>query len=558
MILQELQNAIAKAAGVETSLVHFEHPVDLSHGDYACNIALVLAKKRGEDPRALAEQITQSFEKRTPEGIEKIEVVNPGFINVHFTRAFFAKSISDMTKQGEGWGNNKTLLRKKIMVEYTDPNPFKEMHIGHLMSNAIGESIARLLEACGSEIKRANYQGDVGPHVAKAIWGKIKYPDVLWGRAYQIANDVYETDPIIKKEIGKLNKKIYERDPEILSLYEKGRKESLDNFEKIYEKLGMKPRKQSGNERFFDYYFFESGTWPIGKKIVEEHPDVFPESDGARVFKGEEYGLHTRVFLTSQGLPTYEAKDLGLAKLKSDTWDFDVSITITGNEQKEYFQVVLSAMKKVLPVIAPKIQHITHGMMRFAEGKMSSRKGNVITALSLLQDILDVAEERTKESRADDKEALAAHIALGAIKYQILKQAPGKDIIFDRERALSLEGDSGPYLQYAYARTVSVLEKAEAEGVPDAITEAPHEILELERLLYRFPEVVERARNEYAPHHITMFLIEIASAFNSWYAKERIVDDTPYAPYKVALTKAFSITMRNGLWLLGIHAPERM
>jgi arginyl-tRNA synthetase len=187
------------------------------------------------------------------------------------------------------------------------------------------------------------------------------------------------------------------------------------------------------------------------------------------VYKGEDEGLHTRVFITSKGLPTYEAKELGLAQMKASVWDFDVSITVTANEQKDYFRVVLAAMRKVLPDIAAKIVHLTHGMMRFAEGKMSSRSGNVITGESLIQDLTDVAKERAAESRADNPVVLAEQVAIAAIKYQILKQGSSKDIIFDRERALSLEGDSGPYLQYAHARTHQIVERARSEGVTAAL-----------------------------------------------------------------------------------------
>ena len=162
--------------------------------------------------------------------------------------------------------------------------------------------------------------------------------------------------------------------------------------------------------------------------------------------------MHTRVFITQKGLPTYETKDLGLAQMKSEKWDFDLSITVTAHEQADYFAVVLAAMRRILPDIAAKIRHVSHGMMRFAEGKMSSRTGNVITGESLLTDVAEAAKGRAAESRADNTEQLSKDIAVAAIKYQILKQSSGKNIVFDRARALSLEGDSGPYLQYTYAR----------------------------------------------------------------------------------------------------------
>ena len=439
------------------------------------------------------------------------------------------------------------------MVEYTDPNPFKEFHIGHLMSNAIGESIARLLQFSGAEVKRANYQGDVGPHVAKAIWGIEKLgldasDSSALGKAYAAGSEAYESDATAKQEIDALNAKVYDRaDAHVNEVYAAGRKASLAHFEELYKILGTK----------FDHYFFESETAPRGVALVQAHPKVFIQSDGAIVYRGEDDGLHTRVFLTSKGLPTYETKELGLAELKAETWDFDTSITITAHEQSDYFEVVLAAMKKVLPALAAKITHISHGMMRFADGKMSSRTGNVITGESLLLDLTDAARERAKESRADDVDALAQAVAVAAVKYQILKQASGKDIIFDRERALSLEGDSGPYLQYAHARAQQVVEKAKGQGVV-AATDAKVEPNDLVRLLHRFPEAVEYAASHNEPHLLTNYLLAFASAFNSWYAQVHVLDGTSEAAHKVALADAVRQTLKNGLWVLGIPSPERM
>ena len=249
---------------------------------------------------------------------------------------------------------------------------------------------------------------------------------------------------------------------------------------------------------------------------------MFVESDGAIVYKGEQDGLHTRVFITSKGLPTYEAKDLGLAQLKDETWKFDTSITVTAQEQADYFAVVLAAMRKVLPEIAPKIKHISHGMMRLQSGKMSSRTGDVITGESLLNDLISQAKIRAAESRAEDHDKLAQDVAVAAIKYQILKQASGKDITFDRERALSLEGDSGPYLQYAYARSVSLLQRArDAKQVEQMRADKDQDFREVagvylvSRKLLQFPNTIERAAKEMEPHLVTTYLLELASVFSS-------------------------------------------
>lgn len=553
IIRKELSEALA---GVGVTLaaadVPLEHPAALSHGDYATGVALAKAKEAGVNPRVLAEKLVAAMPQIS--GVEKIEIAGPGFINFTLTSSAIGKSINE-ARSTEKWGSGEANASKKVMVEYTDPNPFKEFHIGHLVPNTIGESISRLYQFTGADVRRANYQGDVGRHVARAIWGLMKNgespEDVkALGRAYAAGAAADVDGSEAKDEITAINKKVYARsDAAINDLYDRGRKTSLDHFEELYAMLGTK----------FDFYFFESEAGPSGKELVQSHiaDGIFKESDGAMVYEGEKKGLHTRVFLNSEGLPTYEAKELGLSKMKFEKFPYDLSIIVTGNEINEYFKVLLAAMSDVYPELAAKTMHISHGMMRLSEGKMSSRTGNVITGESLLMELKEIAKERASQSRADNPEKLAEEVAVGGIKFQILKGAIKKDIIFDRERALSLEGDSGPYLQYAYARTNAILAKAHESGVEPQVDEtyAPNDVA---RLVPRFPEVVARAAAEFEPHYVTTYLIELAAAFNSWYAQEQVLDGTPRAAHKAALVQAVGRTLKNGLWVLGIPAPEKM
>ncbi len=552
--------------GIEAGAVVLEHPADLAHGDYSTSAALAYAKAAGTNPRALAEKIVSELEKNPLAELEKIEIAGPGFINFHLSKQFFADSLS-MIMTAEKWGTSSVSAGKKIMVEYTQPNPFKPFHIGHLMSNAIGESVSRIVEASGAKTVRANYQGDVGPHVAKALYGLMKKPmpesitDVsaqaqYIGACYVAGSEAYENDPAAKEEIDAINKKVYERTDEAVNkLYDWGRKVTLEAFEKIYATLGTK----------FDYYFFESEMAPIGAKIVRENlGTVFEESDGAIVFHAEKHDpkLHTRVFINSKGLPTYETKEIGLTVTKFQKENPDVSITTTAIEQGEYMKVVQKALSLIHPDLESRMQHVTHGMMRFASGKMSSRKGNVVTGESLLRDVKDVVLEKMKEREFSDaeRETIASQVGVAALKYSILKQALGGDIIYDFEKSISFEGDSGPYLQYTTVRAGSILEKAKKEGIA-ANSALPEnwQTTNIEKMVYRFPEAVVRAFETREPHHIASFLTELASAFNSFYGSNQIVNkDDATSPYKVALTEAFRRTMQNGLHLLGIQVPERM
>jgi len=556
MIRERIIDAIQKVLkknGILEPAVSLEFPSQLEYGDYASGAALQYAKQVGMAPRALAEKVVS--ELGAIEGVSKIEIAGAGFINFRIDPQTMWEHLEIGRVHGDRWGSGVARKGEKVIVEYTDPNPFKEFHIGHLVTNAIGESISRLYDFAGAEVRRANYQGDVGRHVARALWGLItsgESPEDVkaLGRAYAAGAAADVDGSPAKDEITAINKKIYARsDEKINKLYDTGRKTSLDHFEELYAILGTK----------FDFYFFESETGSYGKEVVSAHmkDGVFTESEGAVVYEGERHGLHTRVFLSSEGLPTYEAKELGLSKMKFEKYPYDTSVIITGNEINEYFKVLLAAMKEVFPELAAKTIHISHGMMRLSEGKMSSRTGNVVTGESLIRDLTEVAEERATESRAADKMRLARDVAVAGIKFQILKGGTGKDIIFDRERALSLDGDSGPYLQYAHARTCAIIVKARESGVEakyDAGAEAP----ELARLVYRFYDTVMHAQAEREPHLIATYLMQVASAFNSWYAQEQILDGTPAAEHKVAIADITRHTLRNGLWLLGIPAPEKM
>ncbi len=507
----------------------------------------------------------------------KIDVVEPGFINFWLKDEVFIKNIGEILAKGDEYGSNKNLKNKKIIIEFTDPNPFKEFHIGHLMSNAIGESISRLYEAQNAEVKRACYQGDVGLHVAKTILAMSELPEnslpqdsapfqekvMFLGSAYAVGNDSYESGGNWKQKVNDLNKKIYERNnPIINQLYDWGRKISLEYFEKIYDRLGMKSQK---NGKHFDFYFFESETGKRGKEKVEEYlkKGIFTESDGAIIFPEEKSGLHTRVFISSEGLPTYEAKELGLAEIKYGKYKYDTSIIITGNEINEYFKVLLKAIEFIFPEIAKKTKHLSHGMLRLPTGKMSSRTGDVITAMGLLADI----EKRILEKIADrdlseeEKSEIAGKVSLAAVKYSILKQSIGKDIIFDFDKSISFEGDSGPYIQYAYVRTQAILRKADEEKIAELkdINKVKNiGISDVERLMQKFPEVVEMAAEKFAPNYICSYLVELCRVFNSYYEKNKIVSDNDIGKYRISLTRVVGIILKNGLNLLGIPVPEKM
>lgn len=539
-----------------------EWPTDTARGDFAVNAAMAASKQLGKSAREISEALVRALTEALGEDAEKIEVAGPGFVNITLSRKYFAREMGDALKSKK-WGWNESGTGTSVMIEYSNPNPFKELHIGHLMSNVVGESLSRLLEASGRHVLRDTFGGDVGPHVAKALWA-IQRKGVTdlgnakeIGEAYAHGAAAYENSEDAKREIDALNTRLYdivakedaqeltdEEDRKLYELWKKGREVSMQEFERIFTLL----------ETSFDYTFFDSDTTKPGMRAVQNGltRGIFEKSEGAIIYRGEKKGLHTLVFITSRGTPTYETKDIGLSILKEERNPTDEVIIITAVEQVGHFRVFLAALEDIAPLLAAKTTHFPHGLLRLTSGKMSSRKGNVITASELLVDTIQLAQEKNADP------LIAKQVAVGAVKYMILRSTPGADVVFDPEKSLSLEGDSGPYLQYAYVRACAVLEKAKGSGDPSAAAEqVPAESYLLERLIVRFPDVVARAERERAPQQVAQYLTQLAGEWNSFYAQERIIGGNGEA-YKLRVAGAFARTMKEGLWLLGIPAPESM
>ncbi len=539
-----------------------DHPKDEANGDYSSNVAMILAKQVDDNPRTLAQKIGEKIQ--LSESIEKVEVAGPGFINFYLKQSYLvdvaAKAID------VDFGRNTSLAKQKTYVEFTDPNPFKEFHIGHLMSNTIGESLCRILEANGATVKRACYQGDVGLHVAKSIWGlmaKMKNDEMspaklkgqtlkervaYLGAAYAQGAGEYEVNETAKTEMNSMNKAIYDRsDRNINELYDEGRKWSLEYFETIYERLGTK----------FEEYFFESEAGEVGLKVIEEGLEKgvleLGESE-AVVFKGEKYGLHTRVFRNKLGLPTYEGKELGLAKTKAERWAYDKSFIITANEIDEYFKVLIKALTLLYPELGAKTVHLSHGMMKLTTGKMSSRTGKVVTGEGLLNELKEVVLKKMGDRDIANREVVADQVAVASLKYSVLKQAIGGDIVYEPEKMTNLEGDTGPYLQYTYARTQSVLAKSKSNNGSLENLELNPEEVRIVKWIYRYPEVVSEAGEKFAPQMISGYIFELAQRFNSFYSQHQIVGNET----RIFLTKITANILKNGLNLLGIKAPKEM
>lgn len=553
-----IQETLASLTAEPISFV-VEWPAELSHGDISTNVALASAKTLGKSPRDIALLVREALLKSLGDDATDVTIAGPGFVNIQLSKKAVDLDVAHSLTQASEWGKGSVRRGQKVVFEYSCPNPFKEMHIGHLMSTIIGEATSRLIESQGARVIRDTYGGDVGPHVAKALWAIQKKGEGMpssakeIGEAYAFGSREYDEQEDAKAEIDALNTKLYEvlgkaederdeEERELFNLWREGRDLSFDSHKAVWSALGT----------HFDYLIHESETTPIGMEVVKDAlaKGVFEESQGAVIYPGEKKGLHTLVFITSRGTPTYETKDVGLAYLKEERLaPFDFSYIMTANEQSGHFAVFLGALEDIAPILAQKTSHVPHGFLRLTEGKMGSRTGNVITAVSLLEDI----EAKAKEK--NDDPLIAHQVAIGAVKYMILRSAPGSDIIFDPEKSLSLDGDSGPYLQYALVRARSIIKSKDISG--EAPHDGPSSAYTLARLIRRFPKVVEEAEHNQAPHTLTHYLTELASEWNSFYAQERIIGGE-YEAYKLWLASSFVHTLENGLTLLGIPAPESM
>lgn len=532
-------------------------PQNSGHGEYSTNLAMKLAGKLKQNPMQIAADLKVKLEGA--DFIDKIEVVKPGYLNFYLKQQVLLDNLHQILEQKDSYGQGKLYKSQKVMIEYAHPNPFKVMHIGHLRNISLGESLVRLFEAQMAKVIRTNYQGDVGMHVAKCIWAMRKIPESqlpedvskrveLLGKCYVEGAKAYEEDAQAKQEITEVNKAIYQKsDPQITKLWQLGVKWSLDKFHEIYQRVGS----------YFDREYMESETLPfIDHEIkLAVKKRILSKSQGALIFDGKKYGIDTRVYLSREGLPTYEGKQLGLV-VPMEMKDFgklDKLIFNVAVEQISYFKSTIKVIELMYPEYAGVQYHNAYEFVGLKSGKMSSRKGAVVSAESILNE----AHQRIKAIVTKNKVELTDKeidtIAVAAVKYAFLKMSPFKYLAFDMDSCVSFNGDSGPYLQYTFARAKSILRKAGKGASQDQKALNDEEKLLLKKL-FQYPEIIANATKAYSPNYVASYLNELSQLFNNFYGKHQVIGNA----FRLQLTQVVAQIIKNGLHLLGINTLERM
>ncbi len=543
--LEQAVSAVVKELFAVDVTVELTRP-EAQFGDYATNIALQLASKISKNPREIAEAVAEKL--RENEDFADVRVASPGFINIRLSDAVLIRQVYARPQQPR--------KGTQVVIETNNPNPFKPMHIGHAYNAILADTMANLLAVSGADVKRVSYHGDVGAHVGRSMWSLLRYvngdasklediPEVerneFMGKMYAEGARAAKEDEAARAEIDDLAKQSFTReDPLYANVYDTVFDWSFTELDAILARIGNVPIEKR---------YLESDADSKGVETVKAHvPDVFVESDGALIFEGSKHGAFDNVFVGSNGLGLYGARDMGLVQLKAEDYPgMSECIVVTGGEQGAYFRGVIAAAELALPQLSGKLKNYPTGLVKLSTGKMSSRTGDVLT-IGWLFDEFGKAIEACGGEATDE-------IVAGALRYQFLKVKIGGDVVFDVAEAVSLTGNTGSYLQYAHARACGIITKS-SYGFAMPRELYPEDTL-LIRKLGEYHEVINLAMAELAPHHICRYLFELAQEFNRYYEKNQVVNDDKEA-HRISIVALYADILKAGLSVLGIHAPERM
>jgi arginyl-tRNA synthetase len=551
-----------------------ENPKDMRMGDLAVPM-FGLAKVLRMAPPVLAQQICAALQQRHLD----IKVQATGaYVNFFMDKnQVITRTLQQVLQQQEQYGHSQMLNGKKVMIEFSGPNTNKPLHLGHLRNNTLGESLSRILAACGAHVVRVNIINDRGVHICKSMlayqmFGQGKTPESEGIKSDHFVGSYYvqyaqwaKDHPEGEAQVQNMLNQWEDGDADIHALWQKMNHWALSGMQQTYDRTGI----------HFDKLYFESETYKLGKDIIHQGLDrgVFQRADDGSLVMDISAISHQetdepsyKVFLRKDGTSVYITQDLGTAIKRHEDYQFDQLIYVVANEQKRHFEILFYALQQMGYPWAHNLYHLSYGMVNLPDGKMKSREGTVVDADNLLDELERLAQEEmhSKENLEPLAADTAFKVGLGALHYYLLHTSPYKDMLYDSKASLSFNGATGPYLQYSIARINSLLRKSNYTLQDLAKGDYAHLTLDdewqLTLLLAKFEDIIQKCAVEYAPHYLANHLYDIAKTFSKYYHDVSILSepDESVRRSRLALVVAVGYALRSGLQLLNMPVLERM
>lgn len=541
------------------SLLEYPPDVEMGHIALPC---FKLSKKLRKAPPVIAKQILNDIQPHVL--VKKVEEVS-GYLNFYIDYAAFNLSVVlDIVKRGNSYGQSEKGNGKTVVIDFSAPNIAKPFHVGHLRSTAIGNSLYRIHKFLGFNVVGVNHLGDWGTQFGKLIvaykkWGNKEEIEAGGVKAlmalYVRFHEESQNDKNLEDQAREWFIRMEKKDEEALTIWQWIKDISLDEFKKVYSLMGVE----------FDSWAGESFYNEFALDVIDElrEKSLLKESEGAQLVDLEQFSMQPCLIVKKDGGTLYATRDIAAAMYRKKTYDFDTCIYVTSAGQSLHFAQWFKVVELMGYEWANKLKHVPFGTVDLGGEKLSTRKGNVV----LLEDIFDEAIKKTREiiesksNQLQDKEETAVSIGVGAVIFSDLFSNRIRDVSFSWEEILDFDGETGPYVQYTYARACSVLKKSGIEDLlfPDDLILEKSDEFDVAWCLYKFSAKLEQALEALEPSVITRYLVELARLFNRFYHNQPILSaDTDLKLSRLALVKAVKIVISNGLWLLGLKAPERV
>ncbi len=571
--------------GVAAPEIALDTPDHSEHGDITNSSSLKYAKELGRSPVTIAQEGIRFLQEKNIAGIAKIEFAAPGYINIFVDATYLRGVISDIISAGDSYGHNERFSGQKWVIEHTSPNPNKAMHLGHLRNNLIGMGITRLLELSGAEVVCDCIDNNRGIAIAKLMWGFLEHqrkdgagghtveqwhahknewltpeeagelPDVFVTNSYVMGEKDFRNNPEIEAKVRQMVVDWENNDPLIRELWKHVLEYSYEGIQRTLKRLGNR----------WDKVWHEHEHYQEGKDAIEaglaKHIFVRLE-DGAVLTNLEAYNLPDTILLKKDGTSLYITQDIALTTMKKALYKADRLVWVIGPEQALAMKQLFAVCEQLGIGTLSNFTHVSYGYVGLKTDsgfkKMSSRDGTSV----MIDDVLDSAKNTIRESRFGslnpaEAEELSEKLAVAAVKFSLLKIERTQDMAFDISQATEMQGDTGIYVMYTYVRLISILEKAAAEGLkiePAAIDCAA----EVVKKMFLYNVAIAKSAESFSLHHIAQFLLQLCAEFNSWYSKEKILDGSDAQSHKLAVVKALSQIIKNGLAILGIPVVQKM